>query len=131
MATQCTRCKGRETIGRGRNRGPCPACSSAAGGVGDKVVGAGQRIADRVIGRQRDVTGRTTTTQAHHLGTKTARTRKPRAQPAKKKTPAKKPTTPPAVRGPICDTCRQGGGVIRMTSAGLHHVGGCPPQASA
>lgn len=118
MAAKCPHCS-RGYVGRGKNRRPCPACNSAAGGVGDKVTGAGQRAVDRLLGRRLDVEGRTTTTRDHRLGTETVRTRAPR----------KKPATPATVRGPVCDTCRQGG-TLRMTSAGLHHIGGCPPKVA-
>ncbi|MEX5712271.1 hypothetical protein AB1484_29315 [Parafrankia sp. FMc6] len=124
MAAKCPRCRG-GYVGRGKTRRPCPACNSTAGGVGDKVTGAGQRLADRIRGRRLDVTGRTTTSRDHRLGTETVRTRAPRKKPvAKKKATAALPPSP----GMVCDTCKRGGGHLIMTGKGLFHSGDCPTE---
>lgn len=127
MAARCTRCRGTRMVGRGKNRGPCPACNSSAGGAGDRVVGAGQRLLDGMLGRRLDVDGRQTTSRPHRLATETTTTGAPR--PKKKTTPKKKPTTTAAGPAmPACDRCRTRG-PLTVTSRGAVCAGGCPPPA--
>ncbi|ORT46980.1 hypothetical protein KBI5_22230 [Frankia sp. KB5] len=112
-------------VGRGRNRGPCPACNSAAGGAGDRIVGAGQRLVDGILGRRLDVEGRQQTSRPHRLGTESTTTRAPR----KKKTAArKKPTTTPA--RPLMPACEKCGtrSPLNVTSRGAVCADGCPAK---
>ncbi|WP_163549728.1 hypothetical protein [Candidatus Frankia nodulisporulans] len=124
MTTRCPRCRGTRFVGRGKNRGPCPACTG--GGIGDRAVGAVQRAADRLTGRRLDVDGRTTTSRAHLLATETTRTRAP-----KKKTATRRKTTatPAAVVMPACDRCGTRG-PLTVTSCGAICAAGCTPTAS-
>ncbi|WP_239394733.1 hypothetical protein [Frankia sp. CiP3] len=102
MAT-CSRCNGRGMTGRGTNRGPCQACNATA--LGDRIVGAGLRLQDRL-------TGTTTTTTK-------------RRKPAKKKTAPKRAT---AVSLPACDACGATG-PLAVTSRGAVCLRGCPTPA--
>jgi hypothetical protein len=123
MAARCPRCRGTRFVGRGKDRGPCPACNADA--VGDKVIGAVQRTADRIAGRSLNVDSRTTTSRTGRFGTETTRTRAPR----KRQTGARirKPTAAAAaaVVLPACDRCGTHG-PLTVTSRGAVCAGGCP-----
>ncbi|WP_161983167.1 hypothetical protein, partial [Candidatus Frankia alpina] len=121
----CTRCRETRYVGRGRDRGPCPACNAAAGGIGDQAAGAAQRAFDGLIGRRRDVDGRQTTSRPHRFATETTATRGPR----RKKTAAKKKSTARAPLMPPCDRCGTRG-PLTVTSRAAVCTGGCTPPAT-
>ncbi|WP_163548350.1 hypothetical protein [Candidatus Frankia nodulisporulans] len=125
MAAVCPRCRGTRMVGRGRDRGPCPACNAAAGGIGDQAAGAVQRAMDGLIGRRREVDGRQTTSRPNRFATETTTTR----GRSKKKTAAKKKPaatrTPPLM--PACDRCGTRG-PLTATSRSAVCASGCPPK---
>jgi len=121
MPTTCPRCHGTRFVGRGSNRGPCPACNADA--TGDKITGLVQPTADRITGRRLTVDGPTTTSRPHRLGTETVRTRKPRKTTAAKT--RKQAATPAPVVLPACDRCGTHG-PLKVTSHGAHCAHGCP-----
>ncbi len=102
MPAPCPRCNGRGMTGRGTNRGPCQACNATA--LGDRIVGAGQRLRDRLTG----------TTTA------TTKRRKPRKKAAPRKAAA--------VSLPTCDSCGATG-PLKVTSRGAVCLRGCATPA--
>ncbi|CUU61113.1 hypothetical protein Ga0074812_1573 [Parafrankia irregularis] len=124
MAAKCPRCRGTKFVGRGKGRKPCPACT--AGAVGDKVVGAAQRAADRIVGRSLTVDGRTTTSRTSRFGTETTRTRMPKKRTTTTRT--RKTAAAPAVPVmPACDRCGTRG-PLTVTSRGAYCATGCTPR---
>lgn len=141
MAAKCPHCRGSKYTGRGKNRRPCAACNSAAGGAGDRIAGAAQRAVDRIVGRRLETDGQQTTEQAHRLATETTTTRTPRrgsgATPAPKKRAAAAPARKPraaaqraAPRLPACDRCGTRG-PLSVTSRGAFCIAGCLPAGDA
>lgn len=106
MAKVCPRCRGTRMIGRGKNRGPCPACNADA--PGDKVVGVVYRLVDRVRGTSVAKDGRTTTVRPSRFGTEVSTTRVKAKQP-KRKSPGRggsRAPTVPCVHGvPLNQSC--------------------------
>ncbi|EFC85732.1 hypothetical protein [Parafrankia sp. EUN1f] len=123
MAAKCPRCRGTKFVGRGKDRGPCPACNATA--IGDKAVGAVQRAADRIVGRSLTVDGRTTTSRTGRFGTETTRTRVPKKRTTTTRTRKTAAAATPAVVLPKCDRCGTRG-PLTVTSRGAYCASGCP-----